>query len=49
MSTYVRHQSGSYKNAYAKHEKKHRTEVQYWRHDLNKSAGLSGIESSKFQ
>nr|KYP34205.1 TMV resistance protein N [Cajanus cajan] len=46
--TDVRHQSGSYKNAFAKHESKHNTKVQLWRCALNKSADLSGIESSKF-
>ncbi|RDX83901.1 TMV resistance protein N, partial [Mucuna pruriens] len=47
--THVRHQSGSYKNAFAKHGSKHKTKVQLWRHALNKSADLSGIESSKFR
>ncbi|XP_029129182.1 protein SUPPRESSOR OF npr1-1, CONSTITUTIVE 1-like [Cajanus cajan] len=47
--THVRHQLGSYKNAFAEHGRKYKTKVQSWRHALNKSADLSGIESSKFQ
>ncbi|XP_020220609.1 disease resistance protein RPP4 [Cajanus cajan] len=47
--SHVRHQLGSYKTALAKHERKHKTKVQLWKSVLNKSADLSGIDSSKFQ
>ncbi|RDY08072.1 Protein SUPPRESSOR OF npr1-1, CONSTITUTIVE 1, partial [Mucuna pruriens] len=48
--THVRRQSGSYKNAFAKHGRsEHKSKVQLWRRALNKSADLAGIESSKFQ
>ncbi|RDX71518.1 putative disease resistance protein RPP1, partial [Mucuna pruriens] len=47
--TDVRHQLGRYKYAFAEHAKKYETQVQIWRHSLNKSADLSGIQSSKFQ
>ncbi|KRH37291.1 hypothetical protein GLYMA_09G057000v4 [Glycine max] len=47
--TEVRHQRGSYENAFAEHVKKYKSKVQIWRHAMNKSVDLSGIESSKFQ
>ncbi|KAL2327976.1 hypothetical protein Fmac_021403 [Flemingia macrophylla] len=47
--THVRHQLGSYENAFAEHGRRYKTKVQTWRQALNKSADLSGIESSKFQ
>ncbi|KAL2341082.1 hypothetical protein Fmac_009022 [Flemingia macrophylla] len=47
--THVRHQSGSYKNAFTQHMKKHRTEVQLWRDALTKCADFSGIGYSKFR
>ncbi|KAK7349762.1 hypothetical protein VNO77_07399 [Canavalia gladiata] len=48
--TNVRHQKGSYENAFAEHEKRYNlSRVQSWRHALNKSANLSGVKSSDFR
>ncbi|CAJ1975871.1 unnamed protein product [Sphenostylis stenocarpa] len=47
--THVKHQSGSYQEAFAEHATKHETEQQLWRRVLDKSAGFSGIESTNFQ
>ncbi|RDX86459.1 putative disease resistance protein, partial [Mucuna pruriens] len=48
--THVRYQSSeSYKDAFAEHARKYKTKVQFWRHALNKSAAISGIDSSKFR
>ncbi|KAK7405028.1 hypothetical protein VNO78_06171 [Psophocarpus tetragonolobus] len=45
----VRHQLGSYENAFAKHSSRHKTEVvDNWRHALKKAADLAGIVSSQF-
>ncbi|KAL2997674.1 hypothetical protein AAZX31_09G054100 [Glycine max] len=46
--THVRHQLGSYAEAFAVHGRKQMMKVQHWRHALNKSADLAGIDSSKF-
>lgn len=45
----VRHQRGTYKNAFKKHEKRNKTKVQIWRHALKKSANIVGIETSKIR
>ncbi|KAL5158177.1 Disease resistance-like protein DSC1 [Glycine soja] len=45
----VRHQRGTYKNAFKKHEKRNKNKVQIWRHALKESANISGIETSKIR
>ncbi|CAJ1975886.1 unnamed protein product [Sphenostylis stenocarpa] len=45
----VRDQLGSYKNAFDEHEIKYERKVPIWRHALNKSTLLAGIQSSKFR
>ena len=48
--TDVRHQSSQgYKEAFSEHARKRKSEVQLWRRVFEKSADLSGIESSKFR
>ncbi|RDX71013.1 Disease resistance protein RML1B, partial [Mucuna pruriens] len=47
--THVRHQLGSYKDAFDNHERQHTSKVQFWRGAFEKSSHLAGIESSKFQ
>ncbi|XP_027336551.1 putative disease resistance protein At4g11170 [Abrus precatorius] len=48
--TNVRHQTGSYENALVEQEKYYNsTKVNIWRSALNKSANLSGINSSAFR
>ncbi|CAJ1975887.1 unnamed protein product [Sphenostylis stenocarpa] len=45
----VRDQLGSYKNAFDEHEIKYERKVPIWRHAMNKSTLLAGIQSSKFR
>ncbi|CAJ1975875.1 unnamed protein product [Sphenostylis stenocarpa] len=47
--TDVRHQSGSYKNAFVKHGLNYKSKVQIWKDALEKFSDFSGIESSKFR
>jgi len=45
----VKHQRGTYANAFAEHEKKYNlTRVQKWRSALSESASISGFPSSMF-
>nr|WIL60056.1 nodulation protein [Melilotus officinalis] len=49
--TIVRHQKGTYANAFAEHEEKLKynfTRLQQWRSALKKSADISGFHSSQF-
>jgi len=47
--TIVRHQKGTYANAFAEHEQKYNlNKVKQWRSALKKSADISGFHSSQF-
>nr|WIL59963.1 nodulation protein [Melilotus officinalis] len=47
--TIVRHQRGTYANAFAEHEKNYNlTRVQQWRSALKDSGGITGFHSAKF-
>ncbi|KAL1345143.1 hypothetical protein HN51_018936 [Arachis hypogaea] len=47
--SWVRHQKGSYQDAFANHEKtSSQDKVQIWRQALNQAANLSGLHSSNF-
>lgn len=48
--SHVRHQKGTYGDAFAKHEKRYSlTTVETWRSALNESGNLSGFHSSSFR
>ncbi|XP_028763131.1 disease resistance-like protein DSC1 [Neltuma alba] len=45
----VRHQKGSYGDAFVKHDKHNKEKVPIWKSALNKAANLSGFHSSNYE
>ncbi|XP_028802438.1 disease resistance-like protein DSC1 [Neltuma alba] len=45
----VRHQKGSYGDAFVKHDKNYKEKVPIWKSALNKAANLSGFHSSSYE